>query len=130
MKKLLLLLLLVMPVSAFGMTGNELLKVCDKIEADMAGGSEKFSAVDIDNTAVCRAFIDGVNAANLEWWDAIPRVPATAPNYCFPPGVSNAQSIRIVIKYLRDHPEKLHFKAPSLINAAWKEALPCTKPSN
>jgi len=45
---------------------------------------------------------------------------------CLPaPGVGNEQFIKIVLKYLDQHPEKLHLPAAQLIYDATDEAFPC-----
>ena len=47
---------------------------------------------------------------------------------CFPEaGISNGQATRIVVKYLKNHPEKLHLPAISLAFSAFIEAFPCPK---
>jgi len=49
-----------------------------------------------------------------------------APDYCFPKGVTNGQTAKIVIKYLNDHPQDLQYSAGSLIVAAFTDAFPCS----
>jgi hypothetical protein len=45
-----------------------------------------------------------------------------------PPGASNnSQYARIVVKYLRDHPEKLHERDSLLMFSALAQAFPCKK---
>jgi len=39
----------------------------------------------------------------------------------------NDQFIRVAVKYLEDHPEDLHAQAAILIQAALREAFPCTE---
>ena len=43
----------------------------------------------------------------------------------FPEGTSDEQLEGIVIKWLKAHPEKLHFAASGLVAAAFEEAFPC-----
>jgi len=45
--------------------------------------------------------------------------------FCFPPDVTKRQIININIMYLRDHQEKLHLFAPSLVIKAMRAAFPC-----
>jgi hypothetical protein len=47
--------------------------------------------------------------------------------FCTPDGVNNGQAARIVVKYLRAHPEELHKPGSILAFAALKEAFPCAK---
>ena len=46
---------------------------------------------------------------------------------CIPSGISGKQLIRIVVKYLNDHPEKLHNPASLLVYEAFQESFPCIK---
>ena len=49
------------------------------------------------------------------------------PDVCFPdiPSISDAQLKRVVVKYLKKHPEKAHNKAVILVIGAIEEAFPC-----
>jgi hypothetical protein len=44
---------------------------------------------------------------------------------CEPPGVSGKQLIAMAIKFLSDHPEKLHLPGAVLIFNMYAEAFPC-----
>jgi hypothetical protein len=45
---------------------------------------------------------------------------------CFPPaGNSYDQDILVVVKWLNDHPEKLHLLKPDAIEQALADAFPC-----
>jgi len=46
---------------------------------------------------------------------------------CFPDGVPYGQAVRIVSKYLNDHPEMLQKNLTFLVIAAFHEAFPCKK---
>ena len=46
---------------------------------------------------------------------------------CLPKGgVTNGQAARVVLRYLRDHPEQLHEKASFLAVLALRDAFPCS----
>ena len=45
--------------------------------------------------------------------------------FCPPDGTTNGQAVRIVVKYLRDHPEELHKHDSVLAFTALKAAFPC-----
>jgi hypothetical protein len=48
------------------------------------------------------------------------------PHFCDPDtGTSSEQTIRIVAKYLQDHPEELHEPAVSSVLRALRAAFPC-----
>ncbi len=66
----------------------------------------------------CATYISGVaDAGRGTTWDGVP--------YCVPMGVSSGQLNKVVIKFLNDHPESLHFAAASLTQRALLEAFPC-----
>lgn len=46
---------------------------------------------------------------------------------CFPQNVNKQQVVLVVVKYLRDQPEVLHFSAVSLTVNALQKAFPCSK---
>ena len=48
-----------------------------------------------------------------------------SPMVCHEPGVSVEQGIRVVEKFLRDHPEKLRLKGTRLANEALSQSFPC-----
>jgi hypothetical protein len=50
---------------------------------------------------------------------------------CFPSEgtITTEQSTRIVLKYIREHPEQAHERTATLIVLALKNAFPCGKPA-
>jgi len=46
---------------------------------------------------------------------------------CYPTGVAQAQIREVVMKYLRDHPERLNDPAPLLVLNGLFEAFPCKR---
>ena len=44
---------------------------------------------------------------------------------CLPDGVTNGQQRAVVLKYLRDHPERLHELRSKLVRDALQKAWPC-----
>jgi hypothetical protein len=51
----------------------------------------------------------------------------SARTICVPSGISGKQLIRIVDKFLKEHPEKLHNVASLLVYEAFQESFPCTE---
>jgi hypothetical protein len=45
---------------------------------------------------------------------------------CWPDGATPTQIAKIVVKYLDQHPEKLHLPAAQLVYDATQEAFPCS----
>jgi len=59
-------------------------------------------------------------------WDAADSKRAfTGIHGCIPAEVSFNEAAKVVIKYLNDHPEKLHMADTVLIRTALVEAYPC-----
>lgn len=50
-----------------------------------------------------------------------------SPLACPTEGVKVMQEIRVVVKYLQDHPEKLNLRGSELISSALSQAFPCSK---
>jgi Rap1a immunity proteins len=48
-------------------------------------------------------------------------------DFCIPGSATKEQTIDIVSKFLKDHPEQLHENAVDLIMEAMKQAFPCKK---
>ena len=70
---------------------------------------------DYDN-GVCTGFIGGVDQMlQLE-------VPRTI---CVPNASTVGQEVQVALKYLNDHPEKLHLLGATLIRSALFQAWPC-----
>jgi hypothetical protein len=67
-----------------------------------------------------------------EWRDGFCRgivegVSDTSSLVCQEEGVVFGQEVRIVVKYLQDHPEQLHLKNTKLVEMALAKAFPCSK---
>jgi hypothetical protein len=46
--------------------------------------------------------------------------------FCLPTqGIVNSQAVRIVARYLREHPAELHYQARTVASLALAEAFPC-----
>jgi hypothetical protein len=45
--------------------------------------------------------------------------------FCRPRAANNEEIVRVVIKYMNEHPNQLHLLAATLIFAALKEGFPC-----
>jgi hypothetical protein len=80
--------------------GNELIGRC----------TDKYDSF---NSGYCRGLVIGIEYT------------AGSDTVCTPYGVTNGQLIRIVLKYLKDHPELLHRDDTSLIHEALQKAFPC-----
>jgi hypothetical protein len=93
--------------------GNELLQKCSEVPKE-AQSRNGLSAM------WCYGYIEGIRDMRLlnETVDSIP------PD-CTPQKVTMDQMARVVVKYLQDHPERLHYMDASLVVNAISEAFPC-----
>ncbi len=87
-------------------TGNQMMGLCHSAEAFGQG--------------LCVGFAMAV--AGLASW-----LPYDAPAACFMETVTLGQLRDIMVKYLDDHPEELHYSATSLAAKAFAKAFPCPK---
>jgi hypothetical protein len=89
--------------------GNDLLEDCSAVNEQSANFS----------SGVCNGYIAGIS----EMADTI-----LNPGFICPSdNITARQLVRIVIKYLNDHPEQLHERKPKVVLRALVEAFPCKK---
>lgn len=115
--------------------GTELLHSCTAaITSFTAGMSRNEADLSMRQRFYCLGVVHGVRYMMYMWQVAATqekRPQEHDMHGCVPTEVSNEQAIRVVIKYLTDHPEELHLHDVILANAALKDAFPCgtSKPS-
>jgi len=115
MKYLLMIVLLFSfsQAAALGfLTGSDLLERCE------ARLSETGS---IPRGNTCYGFVIGIQSAHQNFIVS----GEMSPLWCSPHNVGTSQLIRVVTKYLQEHPEDLHFWASSMVLNALKLAFPC-----
>ena len=72
----------------------------------------------------CFGFLSGV----ADLYDIMTSEGLVKPSYCPPVNVSLIRMINVVVNYLQQHPEDLHYSASSLVMAAYADAFPCARP--
>ncbi len=99
--------------------GNELLKACWETER----ANNKGTDINYTDALRCLEFIQGIIQMNSYY---IVSKKVQKPAFCIPPqDIPIGQATSIVVKYLKNHPEKLHFVAVGLVVLALEEAFPC-----
>jgi hypothetical protein len=88
-------------------SGGQLLEACEK--------EDFFSKGD------CFGYISGT----LDSYEMAAGRKGFTIRHCIPEGVTKGQMKKIVMKYLNENPEKLHFTASSLVLTGLREAFPC-----
>ena len=121
----LLLILLFISVSAIGQqaaapehfasSGNAFLRVCEATE-DTAQNAAWHLA--------CTAYVNGVSDGAGIMGERFHQFP-----YCEPPNAENGQEYRIVVKYIKEHPEKANLQTRVLIVDALIATFPCHLPA-
>ncbi|MGA2903984.1 MAG: Rap1a/Tai family immunity protein [Candidatus Korobacteraceae bacterium] len=106
-----------------GDSGNAFVRTCSGIDR----GDKDKTNVDLQKEVACVGYIsglvDGVTAEiAFTQWEIHKNVPGP---YCLPEEVENGQLIRVVLKYVKDHPEKAHMRTGPLAVLAWQKAFPC-----
>lgn len=95
--------------------GRWLQKVCR--EADKDTGTR-----DYQDAGWCMGYIDGF----LDGWSDLALVTGHGHmGPCVPSGVSYGQLVKVVRKYLDDHPERLHMSSRHLVIFSINTAFPC-----
>jgi hypothetical protein len=98
--------------------GTTLLKQCRELLNVL--DHKRQSDSDFTDAEYCsgyaRGFVDGIAVAN-----------GTTGTICVPPAVTTEEIVRVVEKYMDDHPEDLHENRAYLMTSALLKAYPCKK---
>ncbi len=110
--------------SSAGMDGNKMLDSCRYFFED---GIEPSGTKAMLDSAYCAGYVQAVmdvesmtvaiNTADHKQDNLI--------HFCRPEDVSNGQAMKVIGKWLKDHPNKLHWGADTIIHHALSEAFPC-----
>ena len=98
--------------------GNELLRQCRAAELARPTTEEN------SDYTYCRGYVMGAVETRL-LFENLKRQESTKKHFCMPDEMLNSQLVLIVVKFLHDNPDKLHWAAPALINNALIAAYPC-----
>ena len=120
--------------------GNQMLKEC-RAWVDLLNRGNPEDPNDPDNLramargeyvngAHCAGYVTGVIDDHFN--GQLSEVSSTAAldptkHFCLPDGVSANQAVRVVVKWLEDHPALLHERAIDLVLSALKDSFPCKK---
>ena len=110
--------------------GNVLFHNCSLV-VKIADGDSLMSALDNLNAGECMGLVRGI-MDTMTLWQSLDHggpVDNTAIHGCIPDSIKTMQGARIVTKYLKEHPEKLHLPDTRLVLMAMVDAFPCSKES-
>jgi len=103
--------------------GSKLLQNCNSY-LKLTGGSSNLKIA--LGAGLCLGTVRGIIDAG-DIFDTFTGQTGKSPTsvFCVPEGVSTDQGVRVVIKYLEEHPEDLHQRGTTLTVLALKQAFPC-----
>jgi hypothetical protein len=109
-------------------SGNDFVASCSLIEKP----SEQLTEVDFLKLGTCWGFMQGLEEGIGLSFAVVNKGEGSIADLgiCFPSEgtVTTEQSTRVVLKYIREHPEKAHERTATLVVLAMKNAFPCNKP--
>jgi hypothetical protein len=102
------------------LTGEQLQTKCSTIKRDIEDKTSTWT------DGFCLGYISGI-LDSQSLWDYLVHVGKDYPqtHYCLPDEATNSQVVQVVLKFLNDHPERLHEPANTLILEALHNAFPC-----
>jgi hypothetical protein len=107
-------------------SGNAFLRWCSSIEKKESNMTRDDFAHQILCDGYVEGFIHGVQMESV--YAGVMTGGKEAPIlFCFSKVGENAQLVRIVLKYIRNHPEKAQLSGPQLVGEAFQQAFPCGK---
>jgi hypothetical protein len=97
------------------MDGNLLLEKCDSGLLTDKTFCDGYVAAAVDGHVTLFNSLQAANESHV-----LPKM------YCLPKGgIVIGQAVRVTVKWLHDHPEKLHFAGDILVGMAMKDSFPC-----
>jgi hypothetical protein len=107
--------------------GNDMLKNC-KAYVRMLDTPTNLQAVSHDDEvygAHCVSYVAGVvdDHFSCQINDTSPFDPTK--HFCLPDGVTPNQTVRVIVKWLEDHPARLHERAIGLVLNSLSDSFPC-----
>jgi len=94
------------------LSGSEILDRCEAYLSETGS---------VARGETCVGYVMGITDAHgtfTDWGEM-------SPLWCTPDNMSTGQMVRVVTKYLQEHPEDLHLQAASLVSIALRKAFPC-----
>ena len=118
---LLFLVTIAIPCYSADDDGNALLDNC-KTVLNMGGRTHTVKGKDAPHKiGYCRGLLRGL-ILSMQYYRVSSRKDAL---YCTPDDITSEQAVRVVVKYLEEHPEELHETDAILATKAFMQAFPC-----
>jgi len=104
-------------------SGTELLRQCQAGERIIDDRRYIATQQDAIGAGYCIGMVMGISSSQNTYSDSLPI--RHEYKVCLPDGTTTEQNLRVVLKYLRNHPEELHRPGFDLIFKAFLEAYRC-----
>jgi hypothetical protein len=95
-------------------SGNSLLKACNTYLSGIDKGTQLQQLISSHSVGWCAGLVIGVSQS-LYYTGKV----------CTPTMATQGQGVRVVVKYLEEHPDRLHEDGPILASDALIDAWPC-----
>lgn len=105
--------------------GNQLLKNCKEYVRTVDSGTA--SKTEFVESGYCLGYVTGVIDDHFMWQISESSPLDPAKHFCLPDGVTPDQAVRVLLKWLDDHPARLHERAIDLILNAFRDSFPCRR---
>lgn len=111
-------------------TGRDLLEKCQALE-NAIDNSAQASASDLAAGIFCQGYVSGITdlldvvAINASKRDADPKRAIDTIGVCPDNAITVEEAIRVVVKWLKENPNKLHDAAVTDVMRALRQAYPC-----
>ncbi len=105
--------------------GNRLLRQC---EPGTSEDRSRLSSDQVGDFVFCTGYLAGAMDANNTLLNSLQAQKGSQlrPMYCLPKdGIEVGQAVRVTVKWLKNHPEKLHLQGDILIWQSLMDAFPC-----
>jgi hypothetical protein len=102
-------------------SGDAFLRQCSVVEKD-----HDLTSADKSNQMVCAAYVSGfVEGASAAITFSRSKGESPSSLYCTDSDMEAGQLVRVVVKYIRSHPETAHLRTFVLVTRAFQAAYPC-----
>jgi len=101
--------------------GTTLLDTCKEAARYMADKND--SSINFSSVNFCAGYISGVKSLHASFVSSV--ACFDPPAFCLPADTNVEQLVHVVVSFLKNNPEDLHFPGSDLTVAAFKEAFTC-----
>ncbi|MBZ5686683.1 MAG: hypothetical protein LAP86_16760 [Acidobacteriia bacterium] len=106
-------------------SGNRFLEICSALDKPTA----QLDEMDFLNAGICEGYMLGLDDGVGMSFAVVKNASGSMEDLgaCVPPEVELRQTVHIVLKYIKEHPEQAHERTATLVVLATKSAFPCAK---